>query len=101
MRCGFRFGTEGAKCWLKVFNELRNRGLSDLLIAVVDGLHGFPDATQPSIRRPSQTCRPFDPQFTVLPTGKSANLWPPRSGPFTRPPIATRLKPLWMILKRV
>src|SRR5260364_45170 len=58
--------TEGAKCWLKVFNELRNRGLSDLLIAVVDGLHGFPDATQPSIRRPSQTCRPFDPQFTGL-----------------------------------
>src|SRR5260363_213485 len=37
----------------------------------------------------------------LLPTGKSANLWPPRSGPFTRPPIATRLKPLWMILKRV
>src|SRR5260363_73560 len=58
--------TEGAKCWLKVFNELRNRGFSDLLIAVVDGLHGFPDATQPSIRRPSQTCRPFDPQFTVF-----------------------------------
>ena len=30
--------TEGAKFWLKVFNELKNRGLDDILIAVVDGL---------------------------------------------------------------
>src|ERR1700710_1372243 len=29
--------TEGAKFWLKVFNELKNRGLHDVLIAVVDG----------------------------------------------------------------
>jgi putative transposase len=36
--------TEGAKFWLKVFNELRNRGLEDILIAVVDGLRGFPEA---------------------------------------------------------
>jgi putative transposase len=30
--------TEGAKFWLKVMNELKNRGLNDVLIAVVDGL---------------------------------------------------------------
>lgn len=36
--------TEGAKFWLKVFNELKNRGLDDILIAVVDGLRGFPEA---------------------------------------------------------
>jgi putative transposase len=36
--------TEGAKFWLKVFNELKNRGLHDILIAVVDGLRGFPEA---------------------------------------------------------
>ena len=36
--------TEGAKFWLSVMNELRNRGLQDILIAVVDGLKGFPDA---------------------------------------------------------
>lgn len=36
--------TEGAKFWLRVMNELRSRGLNDLLIAVVDGLKGFPDA---------------------------------------------------------
>ena len=35
---------EGAKFWLKVMNELRNRGVEDILISVVDGLKGFPDA---------------------------------------------------------
>lgn len=38
--------TEGAKFWLKVFNELKNRGLHDVLIAVVDGLRGFPEAIE-------------------------------------------------------
>ena len=38
--------TEGAKFWLKVFNELRNRGVNDVLIAVVDGLRGFPEAIE-------------------------------------------------------
>lgn len=36
--------TEGAKFWLRVMNELRNRGIGDILIAVVDGLKGFPEA---------------------------------------------------------
>ena len=36
--------TEGAKFWLKVMNELKTRGVGDILIAVVDGLTGFPDA---------------------------------------------------------
>jgi putative transposase len=36
--------SEGAKFWLRVMNELKNRGLSDILIAVVDGLKGFPEA---------------------------------------------------------
>jgi putative transposase len=35
---------EGAKFWLKVRNELKNRGVEDVLIAVVDGLKGFPEA---------------------------------------------------------
>jgi len=35
---------EGAKFWLSVMNELKNRGVQDILIAVVDGLKGFPDA---------------------------------------------------------
>ncbi|CAI1627556.1 Transposase and inactivated derivatives [Serratia quinivorans] len=35
---------EGAKFWLGVLTELKNRGLQDILIACVDGLKGFPDA---------------------------------------------------------
>ncbi|GLW38334.1 hypothetical protein Pcaca04_22700 [Pectobacterium carotovorum subsp. carotovorum] len=35
---------EGAKFWLGVLTELKNRGLQDILIACVDGPKGFPDA---------------------------------------------------------
>ena len=35
---------EGAKFWLRVMTELRNRGVEDILLAVVDGLKGFPQA---------------------------------------------------------
>jgi len=38
--------TEGAKFWLSVLTELRNRGVQDILIACVDGLKGFPDAIE-------------------------------------------------------
>ena len=37
---------EGAKFWLSVFTELKNRGLQDILIACVDGLKGLPDAIE-------------------------------------------------------
>jgi len=36
--------SEGAKFWLRVMNEIRGRGTHDILIAVVDGLKGFPEA---------------------------------------------------------
>ena len=36
--------TEGAKIWMRVMSDLKNRGVGDILIAVVDGLKGFPDA---------------------------------------------------------
>jgi putative transposase len=49
--------TEGAKFWLRVMSELRNRGVQDLLIAVVDGLKGFPEAiTAVFPRAVVQTC---------------------------------------------
>jgi transposase-like protein len=38
--------SEGAKFWLSVLSELKNRGLKDILIACVDGLKGFPEAIQ-------------------------------------------------------
>jgi putative transposase len=37
---------EGAKFWLKVVNELKNRGVRDILIACCDGLKGFPEAIE-------------------------------------------------------
>lgn len=36
--------SEGAKFWLRVMNELKNRGVEDILIGVVDGLKGFAEA---------------------------------------------------------
>lgn len=37
---------EGAKFWLNVLTELKNRGLEDIIIACVDGLKGFPEAIE-------------------------------------------------------
>ena len=39
--------SEGAKFWLRVMNELKSRGIDDVLIAIVDGLKGFPEAIPP------------------------------------------------------
>jgi transposase-like protein len=48
---------EGAKFWLKVLTDLRNRGVQDVLIAVVDGLKGFPEAIQTVFPKAEvQTC---------------------------------------------
>ena len=48
---------EGAKFWAKVLNDLRNRGVQDILIAVVDGLKGFPQAIEAAFPRTQvQTC---------------------------------------------
>jgi transposase-like protein len=38
--------TEGAKFWMKVFNDLKTRGVGDILIAVTDGLKGIPEALE-------------------------------------------------------
>lgn len=49
--------SEGAKFWLRVMNELKTRGVEDILFAVVDGLKGFPDAiTTVFPRTIVQTC---------------------------------------------
>ena len=37
---------EGAKFWLSIINELKNRGVQDILMACVDGLNGFPQAIE-------------------------------------------------------
>lgn len=38
--------TEGAKFWLRVFSELKSRGVADVLVALIDGLPGFPEAIE-------------------------------------------------------
>jgi len=49
--------TEGAKFWLRVMNEIKNRGVNDVFIAVVDGLKGFPEAINAVYPQTSvQTC---------------------------------------------
>jgi len=49
--------TEGAKFWLKVFNELTTRGVQDILIAVVDGLKGLAEAIETAYPQTTvQTC---------------------------------------------
>jgi putative transposase len=49
--------TEGAKFWMKVFNDLKIRGVNDILIAVTDGLTGMPAALEAVFPRTTlQTC---------------------------------------------
>ena len=49
--------TEGAKFWLKVFNDLKTRGVTDILIAVVDGLKGLAEAIEVAFPATTvQTC---------------------------------------------
>ena len=49
--------TEGAKFWMRVFSDLRNRGVEDILIAVTDGLKGIPEALEAVFPRTTlQTC---------------------------------------------
>ena len=49
--------TEGAKFWMKVFNDLKTRGVADILIAVTDGLKGMPEALAVIYPRTTlQTC---------------------------------------------
>jgi putative transposase len=46
---------EGAKFWLRVMNELKNRGVDDVLLAVVDGLKGFPEAIRMTLTSKTST----------------------------------------------
>ena len=48
--------TEGAKFWMKVFNDLKTRGVADILIAVTDGLKGMPEALAAFPATTLQTC---------------------------------------------
>lgn len=55
---GYYLGeTEGAKYWLSVLNELKNRGLSDILMICADGLKGLPESIEAAYPKATfQTC---------------------------------------------
>src|SRR4051794_22438602 len=86
---------EGAKFWLRVMNELKNRGVEDVLIAVVDGLKGFPEAITAVFRR--RWCRPASSTCcataSISSPGRIASRSPPRSRAFTGPSTPPPLKP--------
>jgi len=65
---------EGAKFWLRVMNELRNRGVEDILLAVVDGLKGF-------FRMPSRQCsrKPWSRPASFICCGTPWTLCPSRT----------------------
>jgi putative transposase len=69
--------TEGAKFWMRVMSELKNRGVNDILIAVVDGLKGFPDAIDavfPRRRSRPASCICCATRW-ITRAGKTVNRW--------------------------
>ena len=60
--------TEGAKFWMQVLNDLKTRGVRDILIACVDGLSGFPDAIEAIFPKTTvQTCIVHYAEARVMP----------------------------------
>jgi putative transposase len=77
--------TEGAKFWLRVMTEIRHRGTLDVLIAVVDGLKGFPEAISTVFPQAQiQTCIVHLIRYSM-----QFASWKERR------PIATALKPIY------
>ncbi len=60
---------EGAKFWLQVLTELKQRGVQDVLVCCVDGLKGFPEAIEAVFPQAwVQTCVVHYADFRVMPT---------------------------------
>lgn len=85
---------EGAKFWLKVLNDLKGRGIQDILIACCDGLKGFPQALE-AVYPQTQV------QLCIVHVTRNSlrqvpykDTWPssPISNPFTKPLPSKRLK---------
>ena len=57
---------EGAKFWLQVLTQLRNRGVKDIFIACVDGLKGFPQAIETVYRQTRTTLLSLNLKSTAI-----------------------------------
>jgi putative transposase len=87
--------TEGAKFWLKVFNDLKTRGVADILIAGVDGLKGLAEAIEVAFPATTvQTCIVhLIRNSSITRPGRIAKRWPRSCGRSTRPPPRPVPKP--------
>lgn len=78
---------EGAKFWLSIMTELKNRDVQDVLIAVVDGLKGFPEAITAAAGSPCATNLHVRPRRLALQLGpqakysESRDAWDPPKSP--------------------
>ncbi len=58
--------TEGAKFWMQVLNDLKQRGVRDILICCVDGLTGFPEAIEAIFPKTTRTARRMAPESSFV-----------------------------------
>jgi transposase-like protein len=71
-------GGEGAKFWLAVLTEIKNRGAADVCVVVCDGLEGLPEAvTTVWDRAIVQTCVIHYPDIRIMPTSRVSALVEP------------------------
>jgi putative transposase len=89
---------EGAKFWLGVLSELKNRGLEDMLIAAIDGLKGFPEAIE-SVYPKTQVQLCIVHLVRGYP-GRSERPWGAICGPSTGRPRWKRLSMPWKPSRR-
>ena len=98
--------TEGAKFWLRVMTEIKNRGVGDVFIAVVNGLKGFPEAINAVFPETSvQTCivHMIRHSLNYVPWNDRkavARQWLPISKPSTGRKAPIRQPNGWMNLKK-
>ena len=68
--------SEGAKFWMQVLNELKQRGVADILVCCVDGLKGFPEAIEAIYPNTVvQTCVVHYADLRVMPTRRRKGAW--------------------------
>jgi len=94
---------EGAKFWLKVLTDLKNRGLKDILIACCDGLKGFPQAIEAVYPQTQvQLCIVHLIRNCLLMCrGKTAKRSRLTSNPFIKPPPLRTSKRPWRPCRQV
>ena len=88
-------GGEGAKFWLSVLTEIKNRGVADVCIVVCDGLKGLPDSIARDVaagHRADVRDSPAAQHVPLRRPGRTGTRWPRTSGRST-PPRPSRPRP--------